>query len=224
MFKNLFSKVKAMFEVDDDDNNVQSMVLNGKGPVDICEIHWTLRKYFPDVPQRFALVIAKLLEPENDGYVSREAFNKLSQHLKAVQQDEDIYNVLFAAADLDNNKTLDEFELQTIREKLRLDFELPPTPMSLEDFKKFMKPFVEEVTGSGMIPFVGNNVKREEELHEHKLKPISRQSDQGETVAEIDTHGKGLQAIKRRSRAEVLDESVSNIKRMQSSALQMVVQ
>ncbi|CAL6039321.1 EF-hand_domain pair [Hexamita inflata] len=137
-------------KIDIESDSVHEFLLSPKSegsPVDVCEIHWVLRKYFPDIPQRCAITISKLIDDNQDGIIQRVEFNKLSKILKRVKRDEDIFNVIFAAADSNNDDYIDSRELKIIKDKLKLDFEIPQTQLNKNEFKSFMSPFTKEIIG-----------------------------------------------------------------------------
>ncbi|CAL6039333.1 EF-hand_domain pair [Hexamita inflata] len=130
------------------------MIPKGKNdPIEICEIHWALRKYFPDIPQRCAVTIAKLIDDSNDGNIQQSEFNKLLKLLQKVDKDDDILDIIFAASDKNQNGIMEQREFQILKEKLRLDFIIPMNPMNLQEFKQFMAQYTSQITGVDYIPF-----------------------------------------------------------------------
>ncbi|CAL6039325.1 EF-hand_domain pair [Hexamita inflata] len=183
----------------------------GEEPLEICEIHWVLRKYFPNIPQSSAVVIAKLIDENNDGTIQRSEFNRLIIILEQVKEDEDIIDVVFAACDKNKNKLMEQREFQILKEKLHLEFEIPLNPMNKEEFKFFMRPFIGHLTGSDLVPYTSELQQYlvEEAVVLDKLKTkimsmISKKDKKGEIVAKPDT---------------IFDQSASNVKMIQPEAI-----
>ncbi|CAL6039329.1 Calmodulin [Hexamita inflata] len=159
MFKKFQKWLKDMNDPEIEENNEQPsheffMTAKSKDdPIETIEMHWVLRNYFPNVPQRCAIALAKLIDENNDGAIQRSEFNHLLLSFKNITDDEDILNIFFAAADKDNSQSLDEHEMQIIKDKLRLDFEVPKNKLSLNEFKTFMRPFTGQITGAELVPY-----------------------------------------------------------------------
>ncbi|CAL6039331.1 EF-hand_domain pair [Hexamita inflata] len=122
-------------------------------PIEICEIHWTLRKYFPTIPQRCAITIAKLIDENNDGSIQQSQFNKLIKQLQQVLKAEDILNIIFTSSDQNQKGIIDQRQIQILKEKMRLNFVMPTKPMNLQEFKLFMAMYTDQITGKEYIPF-----------------------------------------------------------------------
>ncbi|CAL6039341.1 EF-hand_domain pair [Hexamita inflata] len=143
-------------EFSNEDNTVNKFLFfpqNAQDRVSPLEIHWTLRKYFANIPQRVSILLAKLADEDQDGNISRSEFNKFALKLQAVTDDEDIFDIIFTAADLNHNNKIDQKEMDLICDKLNLKTKLVQKEISKVEFQLFMQPFVHQITGCMEIPF-----------------------------------------------------------------------
>ncbi|CAL5994598.1 EF-hand_domain pair [Hexamita inflata] len=151
-------------------------------PIEICEIHWTLRKYFPTVLQRCAITIAKLIDENNDGSISQSQFNKLIKQLQQVQKEEDILNIIFASSDQNQKGIIELRQMQILKEKMRLNFVISANPMNLQEFKLFMVKYTDQITGKEHIPFTSeiqeeSKVKNQMNRSSNSITNIVKQDD-----------------------------------------------
>ncbi|CAL6041243.1 EF-hand_domain pair [Hexamita inflata] len=159
----MLNKCKAGFkdcndpQSEDSDDSIQPQYImahkDKNEPIEICEIHWTLRKYFPVIPQRCAITIAKLIDENNDGSIQQGQFNKLIKQLQQVQIEEDILNIIFASSDQNQQGIIELRQILILKENMRLNFVMPTKPMNLQEFKLFMAVYTDQITGNEYIPF-----------------------------------------------------------------------
>jgi Ca2+-binding EF-hand superfamily protein len=123
--------------------------------VDPIEVHWELRKYFINIPQRASLMIAKLLDRNGDMVIDKREFAKFLDIMEHVKEENDVYKVIFRAGDKDESGKIDQKELALIFKALSISDDPAQYGASLDEeaFKNIVQPHLEKFLGNEDVPF-----------------------------------------------------------------------
>ena len=100
-----------------DDEVINKFIMVSKtndDAVDALEIHWTLRKYYENIPMRVSSLLAKFADADNNGSITRKEFNRFASLLEDFDFRDELFimKLIFKAADLNDNGSMDAHELE----------------------------------------------------------------------------------------------------------------
>ena len=89
--------------------------------VELCEIHWMFRKYYPNISVQFSVLLMKLIDQNCDGVIQRSEFEWIKPLVAECAQTEDgIFNLIFQVADKNGNGVIEPEEYAQIISQLQL--------------------------------------------------------------------------------------------------------